>query len=105
LIRIDHIKLPRGARLGLVGPNGSGKTTVLRIIAGSETPDEGAVHRPSAVRVGYLPQEVETIERGSVLSVVLSGFEEIARLEGELEQIGRELESIRPQDPRAATMT
>jgi len=46
-----------GERLGLVGPNGCGKTTLLQIIMGQEKPDSGAVHwTPSTVRTGYLPQ-------------------------------------------------
>jgi ATP-binding cassette subfamily F protein 3 len=97
--------IPHGSRLGLVGPNGSGKTTLLRIVEGREQPDAGVVHRPRALRVGYLPQEVETMERGSVLSVVLSGFEEVAGLERELEGVERELARLGPDDPRAARLT
>jgi ATP-binding cassette, subfamily F, member 3 len=49
--------LNRGERLGLVGPNGCGKTTLLRIITGEERPDSGSVRfNPAWVRVGYLPQ-------------------------------------------------
>jgi len=47
----------RGERAGLVGANGAGKSTVLRIIAGREKPDAGAVHVARGLRLGYLPQE------------------------------------------------
>ncbi len=43
-------------RVGLIGPNGCGKTTLLRILAGQETPDEGVVTAPPSLRIGYLQQ-------------------------------------------------
>ena len=44
-------------RVGLCGPNGAGKTTLLRMLAGLDEPDEGAVVRPNALTIGYLPQD------------------------------------------------
>ena len=61
-----------------------------------EQPDGGAVHRPASVRVGYLPQEVETVERGSVLEVVLAGYEELATLEREIEVVSGRLAQLAP---------
>ena len=52
-----------GQRIGLVGPNGVGKTTLLRVVAGLLAPDEGSVQLlPSTANVGYLPQEPERHE-------------------------------------------
>ncbi|HEY70779.1 MAG TPA: ABC-F family ATP-binding cassette domain-containing protein [Anaerolineae bacterium] len=49
--------VPPGARFALVGPNGVGKSTLLRLLVGLETPDRGSVQRSSKLKVGFLPQE------------------------------------------------
>src|SRR6476659_5071632 len=54
---VDVTVGPR-TRLGVVGPNGVGKTTLLRLLAGIDRPDRGTVTRtPPSLHVGYLPQE------------------------------------------------
>jgi ATP-binding cassette subfamily F protein 3 len=70
---IDNIsfELSYGERVALVGPNGAGKSTLLRLIAGQIQPDAGRVRLGPAVRVGYLAQEQESLERhGSVLDAL-----------------------------------
>jgi ATP-binding cassette subfamily F protein 3 len=54
-------------RVGLVGPNGAGKTTLFRMILGEESPDEGTIRKRPRLRIGYLPQELETIVGKTVL--------------------------------------
>src|SRR5260370_13759611 len=78
-------RIGRGERIGLVGPNGAGKTTLCRILALVEETDAGRVHRDTGVTVGYLPQEVTTGEDRTVLAEALAGFDEVWRLESELE--------------------
>jgi ATP-binding cassette subfamily F protein 3 len=90
--------VPREARFGLVGPNGAGKTTLLRLLAGEDSPDAGAIHRAGVVRVGYLPQEVETVGEGTVLATVLDGFAEMRRMEEQLAALERRI--AESSDPR-----
>jgi len=56
-----------GSRVGLVGPNGAGKTTLFRMILAEESPDKGTIRKRPRLRIGYLPQELETITGKTVL--------------------------------------
>jgi ATP-binding cassette subfamily F protein 3 len=84
-------QLAPGERIGLVGPNGAGKTTLCRILAGIEAPDEGEISRPRHATVGYLPQDVSTSGSSSPLVEALSGFEDVWRLEREMEDLAGQL--------------
>ena len=69
--------VPQKARIGLVGSNGVGKTTLLRILIGEESASEGSVQRSKNLRVGYLPQEA-VLESGKTLwDECLSVFNEL----------------------------
>jgi ATP-binding cassette subfamily F protein 3 len=92
LFRDVSWQITPGSTIGLVGPNGVGKSTMFRIIAGEETPDDGRVVIPKGVRVGYLPQEVTEEYDGTVLDVVLEGAEELLELEQRLEALENQLE-------------
>jgi len=62
------VSLDAGDRVGVVGPNGIGKSTLLRILAGLDQPDEGRIERrPTTLTVGYLPQEPDPREGESLL--------------------------------------
>jgi ATP-binding cassette subfamily F protein 3 len=90
-----HIR--KHERIGLVGPNGIGKTTVCRILAGDEEPDAGLVTRDREVTIGYLPQEVGGMAAGSVLGEALAGFGEVWALERQLEELAVAL-ATRPSE-------
>ena len=81
----------KGARLALVGPNGIGKTTLLRILIGEEEPSSGTITRAKGLRVGYLPQEADFELRGSLWDVCLEPFDDIIRMQGELEKLEDEM--------------
>ena len=62
------VSLDAGDRVGVVGPNGIGKSTLLRILAGIEQPDAGRIERrPRALTVGYLPQEPDPLDGETLL--------------------------------------
>jgi ATP-binding cassette subfamily F protein 3 len=73
-------------RVGLVGPNGVGKTTLCRILAGVETPDAGRVTVARSTTLGYLPQEVGGTTAGSVLGEALAAFADVWALEHAMEE-------------------
>ena len=95
---LDQVSLTLGprARVGLVGPNGVGKSTLLRILAGIETPDEGIASRaPERLTVGYLEQERAAVSGESVV-------EALARRTGVL-KAERELEASADALARSAS--
>ena len=90
---LDDVTLTVGprSRLGLVGPNGVGKSTLLRILAGLDEPDAGAVTRaPSTLAAGYLPQEPDA-RPGETLHAYLARRTGVADAERELQQASAHL--------------
>ncbi len=78
-----------GDRLGLVGPNGCGKTTLLRIIVGRETPDDGAVALTMpGMRMGYLEQSLSYADAATVGEVLLT---RVAEAESEVERLAAQM--------------
>ncbi len=74
-VLLDDVSLgvQEGEKIGVIGVNGMGKSTLLRILAGAEEPDAGSVIRGRNVKVGYLPQTPVFGEEDTILSAVLSG--------------------------------
>jgi ATP-binding cassette subfamily F protein 3 len=71
-------------RAGLCGPNGAGKTTLLRMMAGLDEPDSGAILKPSALTVGYLPQDGLTHAGRSVFEEASSAFASLLSMKAEM---------------------
>jgi len=93
LLKDINWTLNPGKRLGLIGPNGAGKTTLLRILAGEIKTSGESIIKPKNYSIGYLPQEEIALERGSVLSLVLEGHQEVIDIEAEMDDIHQKLES------------
>jgi ATPase subunit of ABC transporter with duplicated ATPase domains len=80
-------QLNPGEKVGLVGPNGSGKTTIFRMIVGEEVADEGDVSVPRKMTIGYFRQDVEEMAGRSVLDEAIAGSGRLGDLHHELEAL------------------
>jgi ATP-binding cassette subfamily F protein 3 len=78
-------------RIGLVGPNGEGKTTLLRIMAGLLDSTRGQVHRRRNLRIGYLPQTPPALAGTTIRGAMLAVFDDLLRLEQELHELADRL--------------
>jgi ATPase subunit of ABC transporter with duplicated ATPase domains len=92
VLREVFFRLSRGERVGLIGKNGTGKTTVLKLILGRETPTEGTVEVDEGVRIGYFSQFSELSGEATILEVLEGLFAEIHAIEEELLEIEIALE-------------
>lgn len=80
-------------RIGLAGKNGAGKSTMLKILAGFQTPTKGEVSRPKDCKIGYLPQDMTHQHGRTVYEETESAFEEIKLLQAKLAGISHQLET------------
>jgi len=85
-------------RVGLIGPNGSGKTTFFRMILGEESIDEGEILIAKGVKIGYLPQEVISFKGSTVLDEVLKSLTNFTSLQDKMKIQEEELSSV--EDPK-----
>jgi ATP-binding cassette subfamily F protein 3 len=83
--------LAPGQRVGLVGANGEGKTTLVRIIAGLEPATEGRIEMKSGLRLGYLPQDPPALEGSTLHQAMLSVFDSLVRIEAELHELAGQM--------------
>ena len=79
-------------RIGLVGKNGVGKSTLLKILAKEQEPSSGSISIPQGKSIGYLPQEIKIDSSKTILDETLTVFEEQLCLNSEIENINRQLE-------------
>lgn len=80
-------------RIGLVGKNGAGKSTILKIICGEQSPSSGGVSKTSDCTIGYLPQTMRVADDTTLVAECYKAFEEITRLEQEIEHCTAEIGS------------
>ena len=78
-------------KIGLVGKNGAGKSTILKLICGLQTPTSGKIAVPSGLKIGYLPQIMEHHKGRSVIDETMTAFADMYAQEEELDNITKEL--------------
>jgi ATP-binding cassette subfamily F protein 3 len=82
------------SRIGLVGANGTGKSTIMKILAGSETLDFGSISRAKGISAGYLPQDGLSLTGRSIFAECMSVFDELHAMEKEMESLTRSMSEL-----------
>ena len=92
-VLLDHIDvvIKDKDKVGLVGRNGAGKSTFLKIIAQHITPDAGSITRPSSSTLGFLHQEMNLPKGRTVIAEALSAFDEVKELEKRIARLNDEI--------------
>ncbi len=90
---LENVSLMIGDRdrIGLVGRNGAGKTTLMRIMSGKQDPTLGRVVCSASQSAGYLPQQMSHHDGKTVYGEAMTAFDEVLKLEGQIQQITEEL--------------
>jgi ATP-binding cassette subfamily F protein 3 len=109
MLRLEHIQkiyptgevlkdvnweVKTGDRIGLVGVNGAGKSTQLKIIAGEIEPTAGQIVRPSSLKIAYLSQEFDVEETRTVKQEMWQAFQEVREIQKELVKVHHHLENL-----------
>src|SRR5204862_860692 len=92
-VLLDHVtwQIIARERVGLCGPNGAGKTTLLRMMAGLDEADSGAILKPAALTVGYLPQDGLTHAGRTLFEEASSAFDELLAMKREMHALEERL--------------
>ena len=86
------LKIPQGHKIGLVGDNGSGKSSLFKLITGEESPDKGLVIRKKNLVLGYLEQLPEVPGTTSVQEVIEADFKELIEIQQHLKELEKQME-------------
>ena len=92
-VLLDNINfhISENDKIGLVGKNGAGKSTIMKLICELQSPSSGHIDKPRHLSVGYLPQIMEHNRGRSVLEEAMSAFDHEKEVEQEIERINRDL--------------
>lgn len=81
-------------KIALVGKNGAGKSTMLKILAGLQAPTSGSIGKPNDLTIGYLPQQMKLADETTIIEETKKAFSQRMALEEELKQLNKKLESF-----------
>ena len=105
VLRDVSFTLQQGDRMGLVGVNGCGKSTLMRIIAGLETPDRGEISMVRGTRVGYLAQQDMVTHGASVWAELEKVYEPVFDMEKKIRALEAEMEHAHEDAARFARLS
>jgi ATP-binding cassette subfamily F protein 3 len=100
---VDWLITPE-SRIGLVGANGTGKSTVMKILGGSESLDYGTISRAKGISTGYLPQDGLTMTGRTIFAECLSVFAELDAIEKEMESLTRSMSELDHAGPEYSSV-
>lgn len=85
------LQINKGDKVGLVGKNGAGKSTMLKLLAGWNKPTEGKIHKPKDCTIGFLTQDIKIDTKKTVFNYLNDSNETLTNLRNRLEEINQEL--------------
>lgn len=91
LLNDINFHISENDKIGLVGKNGAGKSTIMKLICGLQAPTQGRIDKPGHIRIGYLPQIMEHHKGLTVMDETLTAFADMHRLEDEMNALSGEM--------------
>jgi len=91
LFKDISVQINKGDKIGLVGKNGAGKSTMLKLISGENKPSEGTIHKPKDATIGYLTQDIKIDTAQSVFEYLNTSNPELTKLNFRIDEINHEL--------------
>ncbi len=89
-----HFDIQDNARVGLIGRNGAGKTTIFKVICGQEEPTEGFIHKSKGAQVGYLEQIPQWPENTTVKETLMSAFSELTSIQNAMRTMEADMGTV-----------
>ena len=86
-----NLQINKNDKVGLVGKNGAGKSTMMKLIAGNTKPSEGKIHQPKDTTIGYLSQDIKLDSKLSVFQFLNESNTELTRIKKRLDHINEEI--------------